>query len=196
MNRKLGCLLAALGAFFFVLLILAIGIFSWYRKGVDTVVRLDEQVQERWAQVETVIQRRYDLIPNLVATVKGYADFEREVLTEVTALRSQWQQADTREEKIGLAAQLDSILPRINVIVERYPELKASEGFVTFQKQLEGTENRISVERNRYNEAVREFNAFIRLFWGRYFARWRDLEEPAEYYESVPGAEAPPEVEF
>jgi LemA protein len=192
MNRTMGCLIAFVVA---LLLVVIIGI-SWYINGVNKVVRLDESVTAQWAQVETVIQRRYDLIPNLVATVKGYADFEKEVLTDVTALRSQWQQAGSREEKLGLAAKLDSILPKINVIVERYPELKASEGFVTFQKQLEGTENRISVERNRYNTEVREFNFYIRSFFGRFFASRRGLEKPAEYYEAAPAAEAPPKVEF
>jgi len=192
MKWQIGCLVAFLVV---LVLVVIIGV-AVYVSGLNKVVRLDEAVQAQWAQVETVIQRRYDLIPNLVATVKGYADFEKEVLTEVTSLRSQWQQAQTREEKLGLAAQLDSILPKINVIVERYPELKASEGFVTFQKQLEGTENRISVERNRYNEAVRAFNSHIRTVFGSFFARKRGLDKPAEYYEAVPGAETPPKVEF
>lgn len=192
MNRTMGCLIAFVVA---VVLIVIIGI-GWYIGGLNKVVRLDEEVQGQWAQVETVIQRRYDLIPNLIATVKGYADFEREVLTEVTELRSQWQKAGSRGEKLGLAAKLDSIFPKINVIVERYPELKASEGFVTFQKQLEGTENRIAVERNRYNTAVEKFNVYIRTVFGSFFAGRRGLEKPAEYYEAAPAAEAPPKVEF
>ena len=179
-----------------VIVIAAIVFVAWYINGLNKVVRLHEAVSERWAQVETMIQRRNDLIPNLVNTVKGYAGHERELLEEITRLRSQWANAKTVQEKIDNARALDAALARLMVVVENYPELKASENFQTLQAQLEGSENRIAVERKRYNEAVREFNTYIREVFGSFFAKRRGLTEPAPYFEAAPEAEKVPPVEF
>ncbi len=179
-----------------ILVVVVIGFVGWYINGLNKVVRLHEAVNEKWAQVETMIQRRNDLIPNLVNTVKGYAGHERELFEEITKLRSQWAKAATIKDKIENARAMESALARLMVVVENYPELKASENFQTLMAQLEGAENRISTERKRYNEAVRAFNTYIREVFGKFFAKRRGLTEPAPYFEAAPGAEKVPEVKF
>jgi LemA protein len=169
----------------------------------NNLVGLEEKVDEAWGQVENVYQRRADLIPNLVATVKGAADFEQETLQNVVEARAKVGQ--TNIEGAPTAAQmqafqanqdvLSSALSRLLVVVERYPELKAVQGFRDFQIQLEGTENRIAVERKRYNEAARDYNTARRRFPAVLFAGMMGFEENP-YFESTPGAEVPPVVEF
>ncbi len=153
--------------------------------------RLDEAVDSAWAQVETVLQRRYDLIPNLVNTVKGYAAHEQEVLTEVTRLRSQWGEARNPTERAQAANQLESALGRLMVVVEQYPQLQANQNFLALQSQLEGTENRIAVERRRYNESLQSYNTYVRKFPQNMFFDRRD-----GYFEAVSGAEVAPTVQF
>jgi LemA protein len=179
-----------------VLVILAIIVVSWYISGLNRVVRLDEQVDGAWAQVETQLQRRNDLIPNLVETVKGYAQHEKGLFEEVTRLRSAWSRASTKEEKIENARAMESVLSRLLLVVENYPQLRASENFQTLQAQLEGTENRVAVERKRYNDAVRAFNTYIREVFGSFFAKRRGLTEAAPYFEAAPEATEVPEVKF
>jgi LemA protein len=188
----------SVGALIGVVVILAVvlGVVVWYVNGLNKVVRLHEGVNEKWAQVETMLQRRNDLIPNLVNTVSGYAAYERGLLEEVTRLRSQWGQAATIQEKIENAQAMTSALGRLMVVVENYPELKAAENFQTLMAQLEGAENRISTERVRYNDAVRGFNTHIREVFGKFFAKRRGLTEPMPYFEAAPGAETVPEVKF
>ncbi len=193
---KTGCLVGVVVAILLVIVIGGLSAFFWYKNGIDTVVRLDETVKEKWGQVETVLQRRYDLIPNLIETVKGYAGHEKELLAEVTELRTRWMEAPTASAKAKFSGLLDSAISRLLVVSERYPDLKANQNFITFQKQLEGTENRINVERERYNTAVKEFNSYIRSFFGTYFAKKRDLTDRAEYYEAAPEAAEAPKVEF
>lgn len=171
-------------------------LFGWYRNGYDQAVSLDEEVVSAWAQVDNQLQRRYDLIPNLVNTVKGFASQERGILTEVTELRSQWARADTVEDKIETANQTSSALSRLLLVSENYPDLKSNENFLSLQAQLEGTENRIAVERMRYNRAVRDLNRFQRTFFGRFFASQAGVTEPAEYFESEPTAATAPVVSF
>src|SRR5262245_37869832 len=130
----------------------------------NRLVGAHEAVPEAWAQVETVLQRRYDLIPNLVNTVKGYAKHEKDLLTEVTRLRSQWGQAKTTSEKVKAANDLEGVLGRLMVVIENYPNLKANESFLKLQDELAGTENRIAVERMRYNEAVQNYNLKVQTF--------------------------------
>lgn len=173
-----------------LLLIAAIAFFIGIGK-YNRIQTLDESVDAAWAQVETVLQRRYDLIPNLVNTVKGFAEQEREVLTEVTRLRSQWGEARTTSEQAQAATQLESALGRLMVVVERYPELKSNQNFLALQSQLEGTENRISVERRRYNETLRDYNAYVRKFPNNLLADPRD-----DYFQAASGAETAPTVEF
>jgi LemA protein len=179
-----------------IFVLLVIVLVSWYVSGLNRVVTLDESVDGAWAQVETQLQRRYDLIPNLVNTVKGFATQEREVFTTVTELRSRWAQAGTRQEQIDAARGIEGAISRLLLVAENYPQLKSSENFLTLQSQLEGTENRIAVERMRYNETARAFNTYIRTVFGSFFAQRRGLTEPAPYFEAVQGAEEVPSVDF
>ncbi|MBT8045843.1 MAG: LemA family protein, partial [Pontiella sp.] len=151
-----------------------------------------------WANVETVLQRRYDLIPNLVNTVKGFAKQERKLLTEVTRLRSQWgaaKAAGNTGESVKTAGMLESALGRLMVVVERYPELKSNQNFLALQEELAGTENRISVERRRYNEAVARYNQGIRQYPGVIVANMLGFERKSPF-EAAPEAAAAPVVEF
>lgn len=175
-----------------VLLILG----GWFVSVNNRLVSLDESRQTQWAQVETVLQRRYDLIPNLVETVKGYAAHEREVLEEVTRLRSQWGAAKSVDEQAAAAGQLEGALARLLLVAENYPDLKADQQFRDLQHELAGTENRIAVERQRYNEAVRDYNTAVRQFPGSVVAGFRGFAPSDAYFESAPAAEEAPRVDF
>ena len=179
-----------------VVLGIALIVGGWLVSGLNTVVTLDESVSSSWSQVENQLQRRNDLIPNLVNTVKGYAAQEERVFTEVTRLRSQWSNATSRAEKIEASEGLGGAISRLLLVAENYPELKSNQNFLTLQAQLEGTENRIAVERNRYNRAVKDFNTYIRTVFGSIFARLKGLSDPAEYFEADAAAKAVPKVEF
>lgn len=164
----------------------------------NSLVKKQEEVANNWAQVENQYQRRADLIPNLVNTVKGYAKHEKELFTEVTKMRSVWQKAQEKGdvgEEITAAKGLDSAISRLLVIVENYPELKASENFLKLQDQLEGTENRISTERKRYNDSVRDFNKKLKTFPTNIIASWFGFEEKV-YFEAEEGAKEVPKVQF
>ncbi|HEY3251114.1 MAG TPA: LemA family protein [Ignavibacteria bacterium] len=171
----------------------------------NTLVQLDEGVNQAWSQVENQYQRRADLIPNLVNTVKGYAEFEKGVLTEVTELRSRVGQiklsaddlADEQKFKEFQDAQdkLSGALSRLLVVAENYPQLKANENFLSLQTQLEGTENRIAVERRKFNEAVQEYNTTIRRFPTLITAKIFGFKEK-QYFKSAPGNEKAPDVKF
>lgn len=194
MNKK-GCLLGVLGlaAVLAVLgvILVAVGFGSYNR-----IATLDEQVNSSWAQVETVLQRRYDLIPNLVNTVKGYAKQEQNVLTEVTRLRSQWGEAKTVEEKANVASRMEGALGRLMVVIERYPDLKSNQNFLALQDELSGTENRIAVERRRYNEAVQAYNTAIRRFPSNLVANLTGFKRRDAYFKAEEGAQRAPGVEF
>lgn len=165
--------------------------------GYNRVVAMDEEVQQAWAQVENQLQRRYDLIPNLVETVKGYAGHEEKIFTEVAEARTKYFQPDqSRAEKIQAASGLERALSRLLVLQERYPELKAQESFLSLQDELAGTENRLSVERKRYNDTVAILNKQIRMFPGRFYAGLAGVDA-AEYFEvSAPEATEAPKVDF
>lgn len=172
-------------------------LFGWYQAGYNRMVSLDQQVKSSWAQVENQLQRRYDLIPNLVNTVKGYAAHERGILEEVTRLRSQWGKAATVPDKVMAANELSGALSRLLLVSERYPDLKADKNFLTLQSQLEGTENRIAVERMRYNESVQAFNSYQKSLLGRFFAAQTALTQEAIYFKTeTPQARVVPKVEF
>jgi len=162
----------------------------------NNLITLDEAMKAQWSQVETVLQRRFDLIPNLVATVKGYAEHEQETLTRITELRSQWGAASTVAEKAQVAGELQSALSRLMVVMENYPELKANQGFLDLQTQLEGTENRIAVERQRYNETVNAYNQAVRRFPGSLIAGLKGMTPSAAYFESAEAAKEAPKVDF
>ncbi|MBO7496606.1 MAG: LemA family protein [Salinivirgaceae bacterium] len=200
--KKKGCLIAGIAVG--IILIGIISIVLWYIKTGNKIVRLDEGVSESWAQVENVYQRRADLIPNLVATVKGYAEHESSTLTDVVEARAKATSVNVNPEKLDAASlqqfeeaqgQLSSALSRLMVVVERYPDLKASQNFSELQAQLEGTENRISVERRKFNEVAREYNTYIRQFPASIVANSRGFEKKA-YFEAQAGSEKAPEVQF
>lgn len=165
---------------------------------------MEEGVTSQWAQVENVYQRRADLIPNLVNTVKGYAAHEKETLTQVIEARSRATQVTINPEKLTPEALqqfqeaqggLSSALSRLMVVVERYPDLKANQNFLELQAQLEGSENRIAVERNKFNETVQRYNAYIRSFPNNIVASIFNFEKKP-YFEADKGAEKAPEVKF
>lgn len=179
-------------------------IFLWVKGAYNGMVSEEEKVTSSWSQVENVYQRRADLIPNLVATVKGYAEHERETLEGVINARSKATQttidpASLTPENISKfqAAQgeLSSALSRLMVVVERYPDLKANQNFLELQAQLEGTENRITVERQKFNEAARGYNTLIRKFPKNILAGMFGFERKA-YFEAQEGSETAPKVEF
>ena len=177
--------------------VLLIAAFGWYQGGYNQIVSLDQGVKSSWAQVENQLQRRYDLIPNLVNTVKGYAAHEKGILEEVTKLRSQWGQAASVPEKVEAANNLSGALSRLLLVSENYPTLKADQTFLTLQSQLEGTENRVAVERMRYNEAVQAFNAYQKSLLGAFFAAKTGLTKEAVYFKTeTPEAHKVPTVQF
>ena len=167
----------------------------WFWGSYNGLVNADEKVNEQWSNVESQYQRRVDLIPNLVNTVKGFAHQELEVFTEVTRLRSQWAAAATREQKIATATEIEGALSRLLVVAESYPQLKSNENFLALQAELAGTENRIAVERMRYNEYARALNVKIRRFPTNVVASWFGFEN-ASYFEADQGAEHAPTVSF
>jgi LemA protein len=179
-----------------VLVLAGVMLFSWYRNGYDRAVAKDEEVRAAWSQVENQLQRRNDLIPNLVSTVKGITAQEMGLFTEVARLRSQWSQAATIESKIENANQMSGALSRLLLVSENYPELKSNQNFLTLQAQLEGTENRIAVERMRYNLSVKDLNRFQRSFFGRFFAAQAGVTRPAAYFEAESSASGVPGVSF
>ena len=171
----------------------------------NKLVQGEERVTSSWAQVENVYQRRADLVPNLVQTVKGYAAHERQTLEAVVNARAKATQTQISPDVVNnpqmlakfsqVQGELSSALSRLMVVVERYPDLKASQNFLALQTQLEGTENRISVERRRFNEAARQFNTTRRVFPNIIIASVMGFKEKA-YFEAIEGAETAPKVEF
>ncbi len=178
-----------------VVLLLALVTFNWFRSGYDNVIAMDENVRASWAQVENQLKRRYDLIPNLVETVKGYAAHEKELFENIAKARTQYFNARTVKDKIKASNQLEGVLSRLLLLREAYPQLKANESFLKLQDSLEGTENRIAVERKRYNEAVQRLNTYIRTFFGRFFAAIAGVSS-AEYYEVPEAEKEAPKVKF
>jgi LemA protein len=188
-----------------VVAVLIVAGLGWFVSVNNDLVAKDQAVQETWAQVQNVYQRRADLIPNLVETVKGFAAQERTVLEEVTRARASVAGMQITPEVLRdpealrkfqeAQAQLGGALSRLLLVVERYPELKSNQNFLTLQSQLEGTENRIAVERRRYNEAVREYNTTVRRVPASLVASARGFRE-RPFFEATPGSQAPPAVKF
>jgi len=162
----------------------------------NRMVSRHETITANWAQVENQLQRRNDLIPNLVNTVKGYAAHEKTVLENVTNTRSQWAKATTLQQKIEAAGAIDAALARLLVVVENYPNLKADQTFLRLMDELAGTENRIAVERMRYNQAVRDYSILVRKFPGNLVARMFGHKVATEYFRAEEKAKAVPEVKF
>ena len=187
-NKKIWIILA-------VVAVLVIALIASVSGTYNGLVEKQAEVDQKFAQVQTVLQRRSDLIPNLVATVKGYAAHEEEVYTAISNARAALAGAKTVEDVSEANGALDSALSRLLVVVENYPELKSNANFIALQDELAGTENRISTERGRYNEAVKEYNTAIRKFPKNIFAGMFGFTA-ADYFEADEGAEQVPEVNF
>ncbi len=178
-----------------VVAIIVIALYSLFAGNYNKFVQMDVGIKAAWSQVENQLQRRYDLIPNLVETVKGYAKHEKDVLIEVTNARSKVAGAGNVPDKIAANNELSGALSRLMVVVERYPDLKANQNFMKLQDELAGTENRIAVERMRYNDAVKIYNQAIRVFPGNLIANMFGFKEAA-FFDAPKEAEAAPKVKF
>jgi Uncharacterized conserved protein len=187
-----------------VLAVVAIGLYSWVKSNYNSMVNLDEGVQAAWSQVENVYQRRADLIPNLVATVKGYAEHEKSTLEGVINARSKATQItidptnltpEALQEYQKAQGELGSALGKLLAITENYPDLKANQNFLELQSQLEGTENRITVERQKFNETSKQYNSTIRQFPRNILAGIFGFDKKP-YFEAAEGADKAPTVEF
>lgn len=187
-----------------IVIVILLAIFLWVKSAYNSIVSADEKTSASWAQVENVYQRRADLIPNLVATVKGYAEHESSTLQAVIDARSKASQVTVDPTKLDAESierfqqsqgELGSALSRLMVSVERYPDLKANQNFLDLQAQLEGTENRIAVERKNFNEAAQSFNTMIRRFPTNIIANIFNFETKG-YFKASEGAETAPVVEF
>src|SRR5467141_2579658 len=179
-----------------VLALVAVVIAGMYISSRNEMVRKNETVKSDWAQVDVVLQRRADLIPNLVETVKGFASQEQTVFHDIASARSALMGAQTPTDKIAANGQLDGALGRLLLIVENYPQLKSNENFLRLQDELAGTENRIAVERKRYNDSVQAYNTYMALFPNNIFAGWAGFQRNNAYFEASPGSREAPKVRF
>ena len=178
-----------------VVLILGVALYSFFAGNYNKFVKMDVGIKAAWAQVENQLQRRYDLIPNLVETVKGYAKQEKDVLVEVTNARAKVGGAGTIPDKIAANNQLTGALSRLMLVVEKYPDLKSNQNFLKLQDELAGTENRIAVERMRYNDTVKVYNEAIRTFPANLLAGMYGFKEAA-FFKVDEVAKAAPKVKF
>jgi len=179
-----------------ILAIFGIGIGGYLISQYNHVISLDEKVKSQWAQVENQLKRRYDLIPNLVETVKGYAKHEKELFENIANARTKYFQPNqTTDQKIANSKQLEGLLSRLLLLKETYPELKANQSFLKLQDSIEGTENRIAVERKRYNDTARELNTYTRSFPGNIIAGFAGIKQAA-YYEVPTEQKEAPKVKF
>lgn len=178
------------------LLLLGLGIFRWYIGGYNRAVNLEQGAEKAWADIDAALQRRLDLVPNLIETVKGYASHEKELFENIAKSREKYFQAGNRAGKIEATNELSGFLSRLLMLQENYPQLKANENFRDLQVALEGTENRINVARTRYNEAAKQLNAYSRQFFGSFFCKRASVEK-VEYFEASEQAKTEvPKVEF
>jgi LemA protein len=179
-----------------VLILIALAVFGQYVSVRNTLVTKNEAVKASWSQVDIVLQRRADLIPNLVETVKGIAKQEQTVFGDIAKARSQLLSAGTPSEKIAANQQLDGALGRLLAIAENYPQLKSNENFLRLQDELAGTENRIAVERKRYNDTLQDYNTYIQKFPANIFARWAGFKPNEAYFTAAEGSRQVPKVDF
>jgi LemA protein len=178
------------------LVIVAVLAFSQYVSTKNTLVAKNETVKSAWSQVDVVLQRRADLIPNLVETVKGITKQEQAVFGEIAQARSQLLSAGNPGEKIAANQRLDGALGRLLAIAENYPQLKSSENFLRLQDELAGTENRIAVERKRYNDALQDYNTYVQQFPHSIFAKWAGFQPNTQYFAASEAARTVPKVDF
>jgi len=176
--------------------IVAIVIIIFFISTYNAIVSKHETITAKWAQVDNQLQRRNDLIPNLVNSVKGYAAYEKGVFEAVTNARSQWAKASSLDEKVKAAGEVDTALSKLLFVAENYPNLKADNTFLKLMDELSGSENRITVERMRYNEAVRDYNITVRMFPGNIIANIWGYKAANEYFEAQEKARTVPEVKF
>src|SRR5262245_49425511 len=179
-----------------VLVVIALIAFGQYVGVRNTLVAKNEAVKAAWSQVDIVLQRRADLIPNLVETVKGFAKQEQTVFGDIAKARSALLSAGTPSEKIAANNQLDGALGRLLVVVENYPQLKSNENFLRLQDELAGTENRISVERRRYNDTLQDYNTYIQKFPNNILAGWSGFKPNDAYFKAAEGSREVPKVNF
>ena len=179
-----------------VLLVFVLVLFGQYVGVKNTLVTKNEAVKSAWSQVDIVLQRRADLIPNLVETVKGYAQQEQTVFGDIAKARSALLSAGTPQQKIAANQQLDGAIGRLLVVVENYPQLKSNENFLRLQDELAGTENRIAVERKRYNDTLQDYNTYVQQFPNSIFAGWAGFKPNDAYFAASEGARQVPKVNF
>jgi len=179
-----------------ILALIALVFFGQYVGVRNTLVTKNESVKAAWSQVDIVLQRRADLIPNLVETVKGNAKQEQTVFGDIAKARSALLSAGTPAEKIAANNQLDGAIGRLLVVVENYPQLKSNENFMRLQDELAGTENRIAVERKRYNDALQDYNTYIQKFPNNVFAGWAGFKPNDAYFKAAEGSREVPKVNF
>jgi LemA protein len=170
--------------------------FGQYVGVRNTLVTKNESVKAAWSQVDIVLQRRADLIPNLVQTVKGYAQQEQTVFGDIAKARSALLSAGTPQQKIAANGQLDGAIGRLLVVVENYPQLKSNENFLRLQDELAGTENRIAVERKRYNDTLQDYNTYVQVFPNNVFAGWAGFQPNSAYFAATEGSRQVPKVSF
>jgi LemA protein len=187
--KKLGLVVA-------VLIAIALIVGGMFVRSRNEMVRKNEAVKASWAQVDVTIQRRADLIPNLVATVKGFAAHEETVFGDVDRAREALLAARTPSDRIAANSQLDGALGHLLAIVENYPQLRSNENFLRLQDELAGTENRIAVARKRYNDALQDYNAYIGLFPNNLFAGWAHFQRNNAYFTASQEAQQVPKVQF
>ena len=178
------------------LVVVALLAFSQYVSTKNTLVAKNEAVKSAWSQVDVVLQRRADLVPNLVETVKGITKQEQAVFGEIAQARSQLLSAGSPGEKIAANQRLDGALGRLLAIAENYPQLKSSENFLRLQDELAGTENRIAVERKRYNDTLQDYNTYVQQFPHSIFAKWAGFQPNTQYFAASEASRTVPKVDF
>jgi len=179
-----------------VLVLIALFAFGQYVGVRNTMVTKNEAVKAAWSQVDIVLQRRADLIPNLVETVKGIAGQEQKVFGDIAAARSRLLSANTPGDKIAANGQLDGAIGRLLAVVENYPQLKSNENFLRLQDELAGTENRIAVERKRYNDTLQDYNTYVKQFPNNIYAGWAGFKANDAYFAASEESRAVPKVNF
>ena len=179
-----------------VLVVIVLALFGQYVGVKNNLVAKDQAVKAAWSQVDIVLQRRADLIPNLVETVKGYAQQEVTVFGDIAKARSALLSAQTPSDKIAANGQLDGAIGRLLLVVENYPQLKSNENFLRLQDELAGTENRIAVERKRYNDALQDYNTYVLQFPNSLYAGLAGFKQNPAYFQASEGSRATPKVDF
>ena len=179
-----------------ILAVFSLIFFGQYVGVKNTLVTKNEAVKSAWSQVDIVLQRRADLIPNLVETVKGYAQQEQTVFGDIAKARSALLSAGTPQQKIAANGQLDGAIGRLLLVVENYPQLKSNENFLRLQDELAGTENRIAVERKRYNDTLQDYNTYVQQFPNSIFAGWAGFKPNDAYFAASEAARQVPKVNF